>query len=254
MKKKSYLTIPHLWSFTTYFAEGLPYTIIRIVSPVFFRDMRLSLEAIGLTSLFGIPWVIKFLWAPIIDQFGTKRKWMLLIQFFLAVLFIIVAFINSMPSGIKATVIVFFVAAILSATQDISIDGYYMEALDKKGQAKFVGYRVMAYRIAMMAGTGVIVTIGATLNWFSAFFAAGMSLFLLFFFHLFFLPIVEIERAKIFSLFKISLLGKFLLGGLTILIILIGIGYFTWEIFAKTFFEVIPPLKNINLFNLPGPF
>jgi len=247
MKKKSYLKIPHLWSFTTYFAEGLPYTIIRIVSPVFFRDMRLSLEAIGLTSLFGIPWVIKFLWAPIIDQFGTKRKWMLLIQFFLAVLFIIVAFINSMPSGIKATVIVFFVAAILSATQDISIDGYYMEALDKKGQAKFVGYRVMAYRIAMMAGTGVIVTIGATLNWFSAFFAAGMSLFLLFFFHLFFLPIVEIERAKIFSLFKISLLGKFLLGGLTILIILIGIGYFTWESFAKTFFEVIPPLKNINL-------
>ena len=71
MKKNSPLGRPHVWAFTTYFAEGLPYTLIRMVSSVFFRDMRVSLEAIGLTSLFGIPWVIKFLWGPLIDQFGT---------------------------------------------------------------------------------------------------------------------------------------------------------------------------------------
>jgi len=247
MEKKSYLKIPHLWSSTIYFAEGLPYTIIRIVAPVFFRDMRVSLEAIGLTSLFGIPYVIKFLWAPIIDQFGTKRRWMLLAQLFLALLFIIIGFISSVPWGIKAIVFMLLVAAVLSATQDISIDGYYMEALNKRGQAKFVGYRVMAYRIAMMTGTGVIVTIGATLNWFSAFFTAGISLSLLFVFHFFFLPIVEIEKASILELLNIRLWTKFFIGAFTILIILAGIKNFIWERLSIRLFETMPYLKNISI-------
>ena len=59
----------------------------------------------------------------------------------------------------------------------MAIDGYYMEALDEAGQAKFVGYRVMAYRIAMMTGTGVIVTVCATAGWFASYLAsAGFSL------------------------------------------------------------------------------
>ena len=45
MERRFFFKLPHVWSFTTYFAEGLPYTIIRIVSSVFFRDMRVSLEA-----------------------------------------------------------------------------------------------------------------------------------------------------------------------------------------------------------------
>jgi MFS family permease len=99
-EKRSPLSVPHVWAFTTYFAEGLPYTIIRMVSSVFFRDMRVSLEAIGLTSLFGIPWVIKFLWGPLIDEFGTKRKWMLIMQFLLVLLFLVVAFVSPLPLGV----------------------------------------------------------------------------------------------------------------------------------------------------------
>jgi len=246
MEKKFYFKTPHVWSFTTYFAEGFPYTVIRIVSSVFFRDMKVSLEAIGLTSLFGIPWVIKFLWGPLIDQFGTKRKWMLIMQFLLALLFIFVAFISSIPSGIKVVAILFFAGAILSATHDISIDGYYMEALNKEGQAKFVGYRVMAYRIAMMTGTGIIVTIGATLNWFSAFSAAGISLALLFLFHLLFLPRVETEKSKIRDLFKITLRVRVLVKGLIILFIFFGIRYFAWKRFSDGLFEIMPFLKNIS--------
>jgi len=147
--KSSPLNVPYVWAFTTYFAEGLPYTIIRMVSSVFFRDMRVSLEAIGLTSLFGIPWVIKFLWGPLIDQFGTKRKWILIMQFLLVLLFLVVAVMSALPFGVTVIGGLLFFGAFLSATHDIAIDGYYMEALDKEGQAKFVGYRVMAYRLAM---------------------------------------------------------------------------------------------------------
>ena len=123
--------------------------------------MRVSLEAVGLTSLFGIPWVIKFLWGPFIDEYGTKRKWLLTMQFLLVLLFTVVAFVSPLPYGVKIIGGLLFAGAFLAATHDIAIDGYYMEALDKAGQARFVGYRVMAYRLAMMAGTGIVVTIGA---------------------------------------------------------------------------------------------
>jgi MFS family permease len=184
-RKRKRLQAPYIWAFTTYFAEGFPYTVIRIISSVFFRDMRVSLEAIGLTSLFGLPWVLKFLWGPQIDQYGTKRRWMLTMQFLLVVMVIAVALLSPLPQGIRIIAILFFIGSFVAATHDMAIDGYYMEALDRKGQAKFVGYRVMAYRISMMTGTGVIVTIGATTDWLVAFLAAGALLSILFIYHLF---------------------------------------------------------------------
>jgi PAT family beta-lactamase induction signal transducer AmpG len=84
----------------------------------------------------------------------------------------------------------------------MAIDGYYMEALDKKGQAKFVGYRVMAYRIAMMTGTGIIVTIGATTNWTLGYLSAGLFLAILFLYHLFLLPQAEKEKTPILHLLR----------------------------------------------------
>ena len=164
LNKKTFQT-PHVWAFTTYFAEGFPYTLIRIVSSVFFRDRKVSLEAIGLTSLFGLPWVLKFLWGPQIDQFGTKRRWLLNTQGLLLLLFLLVALLTPFPALIRWVAICLFVGSVIAATHDMAIDGYYMEALDRKGQARFVGYRVMAYRIAMMTGTGIVVTIGAVTTW-----------------------------------------------------------------------------------------
>ncbi len=196
------MQVPHVWAFTTYFAEGFPYTVIRIISSVFFRDMRVSLEAIGLTSLFGLPWVLKFLWGPQIDQYGTKRRWMLTMQFLLVIMVLIVAFLSPLPEGVRIIAILFFIGSFLAATHDMAIDGYYMEALDRKGQAKFVGYRVMAYRISMMTGTGVIVTIGATTNWLVGFLSAGAMLSLLFIYHLFLLPKVEEEKIPIRNFFQ----------------------------------------------------
>ena len=210
-QKRKLLQAPYVWAFTTYFAEGFPYTIIRIISSVFFRDMRVSLEAIGLTSLFGLPWVLKFLWGPQIDQYGTKRRWMLTMQFLLVVMVIAVALLSPLPQGIRIIAILFFVGSFVAATHDMAIDGYYMEALDRKGQAKFVGYRVMAYRISMMTGTGVIVTIGATTNWVVGFLAAGALLSVLFIYHLFLLPEAENEKIPIRNFFRTFLRLKLIM-------------------------------------------
>jgi len=157
MNLKEKLSAPHFWAFTTYFTEGFPFTLFRTVSSVFFRDMGVSLEGVGLTSLLGIPWIIKFLWSPALDRYATKRKWVLAMQAVLVVIMLIIAVMASTSLAVPAIAALFFTGAVISATHDIAIDGYYMEALDFDGQAKFVGYRVMAYRIAMMTGTGVVV-------------------------------------------------------------------------------------------------
>jgi MFS transporter, PAT family, beta-lactamase induction signal transducer AmpG len=223
LERHHILAAPHVWAFTTYFAEGLPYSVIRSVSSVFFRDMKVSLEAIGLTSLYGLPWVLKFLWGPQIDQFGTKRRWMLAMQLALAVLVLGVAILSGLPSGVKIISILLFAGAFAAATHDMAIDGYYMEALDEKGQARFVGYRVMAYRIAMMTGTGVLVTLGALWGWPTAFLAGALLLGVLFLYHSRWLPRVEQGRLPISSLLRAAAKGKtiplVILGGLCIAIL-----------------------------------
>ena len=80
-KQNKVLSSPYVWTFTTYFAEGFPYTVIRTLSSLFLRDLNVRLESVGLTSLFGLPWILKFLWGPQVDRFSTKRTWMLACQF-----------------------------------------------------------------------------------------------------------------------------------------------------------------------------
>lgn len=236
--RKPILQSPHVWAFTTYFAEGFPYTIIRMISSVFFRDRSVSLEGIGLTSLFGIPWVLKFLWGPLIDEYSTKRSWMLSTQFFLLLMAIAAGLLSPVPNGVRIIGILFFVGAFVAATHDIAIDGYYMEALDERGQAKFVGYRVMAYRIAMMTGTGVVVTIGATAGWVVGFISAGAVLFMLFTYHALFLPRVESRRKAslllLRGLFTLRFLGLALCALAAVLLI---------RSFVPSFLDSITPAR-----------
>lgn len=248
-QNKNPIKSPHVWTLTTYFAEGFPFTIIRIISSVFFRDMKVSLEAIGLTSLFGLPWVLKFLWGPQVDHFSTKRRWMLLMQALLVIMTIAVAFFTPATNGVKIIAVILFIGAFIAATHDIAIDGYYMEALDEKGQAKFVGYRVMGFRIAMMTGTGIIVTIGAVTNWFIGYLSAGILLLLFLLYHFFFLPAPEKAKQPAAEIIRTYLRFKtflFLLSAiLTILI-------FKWIFGMKWFGALKSSLPFMDKINFSG--
>jgi PAT family beta-lactamase induction signal transducer AmpG len=243
--KKNRLSSPYVWAFTTYFTEGFPYTIIRTLSSFFLRDMGVRLESIGLTSLFGLPWILKFLWSPQIDQFGTKRLWMLITQFLLCIMLLLAAVFAPISIGVQAIAILFFIGSIIAATHDVAIDGYYLEALDKKGQAKFVGYRVMAYRIAMITGTGLIATIGARFNWFSAFLVAGIVFTLFFLYHFFFLPRVEKETHPIHSVVKSFANIKVIIGTGCICLIILAIRIFYQSQTYQQLKEVAPILKKV---------
>lgn len=154
----------------------------------------MSLEALGVTSIFGLPWVLKFLWGPQVDSFGTKRQWLLNCEKLLCVIILLAAALSPLTNANTFIAALFFTGSFIAATHDIAIDGFYMEALSASEQAKYLGMRVMAYRIAMMTGTGVIVTIGTLAGWFLAFTLAAIVMTCLLILHTLLLPRNEQEQ------------------------------------------------------------
>jgi len=189
MKKKDKLfKSPFAWVGTTYFAEGFPYTVIRIISSIFFRDRGVSLENVGLTSLYGLPWTLKFLWGPYVAKYSTKRSWLLSTELIFSIILLFVTIFAPMENGLFIIGILFFTGAFIAATHDIAIDGFYMEVLTEPEQEKFIGYRILAYRISMMFGQGVVVTIGTVYNWTLAFILSAVLFILFFIYHSWALP------------------------------------------------------------------
>lgn len=133
-----------VWVSVVYFAEGFPYTIVNLMSVIFLKDLGASNELIGLTSFLYLPWMLKGLWGPVVDIYSTKRRWILTAEIFCAFLFVLLAFGALSSQAIAASIIVFALIAFVSATHDIAIDGFYLDALDRDQQAFFVGFRSTA--------------------------------------------------------------------------------------------------------------
>ncbi len=193
---------PPKWVFSLYFAEGFPYSLVRQISTVFFKDYGASLEWVGFTSVFGLPYVFKFLWSPLIDNYSTKKKWLILIQSILTLLICLVSALCFMPNPLAFVGISFLLISFLSATNDIASDGYYLEALEKEEQSRFVGYQSLSYRIALILGGGGIVYLSSKIKFQGAFFVSALIFGAVLIFHLRFLPEVEKEKESFFALIK----------------------------------------------------
>jgi len=152
------------WTGSTYFAEGFPYSLVNNLAEVLFTELGASLKAVGLTSLFHLPWNVKFLWAPLVDRYGEKRHWMVGIE--VLIVFAMVALAVVVPLQPLALLSALFILlAALAATHDIAIDGYYLDALDSKDQAKYVGVRAPAYRLALLVAGGPLLVLIGGVGW-----------------------------------------------------------------------------------------
>jgi MFS transporter, PAT family, beta-lactamase induction signal transducer AmpG len=157
---------PGIYIPTLYFAEGLPYAIVMMVSGVFFKSLGASNVFIGLSTLLSLPWSLKFLWAPLVDFKGTKRTWVLVSQTVLAVLCagLAAGVYFGVPDLIGFSVFMLACMALASATHDISIDGYYLDILNKDQQSFYVGIRSAAYKMAWLFATGAMVWLAGYLE------------------------------------------------------------------------------------------
>lgn len=156
---------PWAWIPTLYFAEGLPYVAIMTISVIMYKRMDISNTEIALyTGWLNLPWVIKPLWSPFIDLLKTKRWWVIGMQLLLGAGFAGVAFTIPTDFFFQATLAFFWLMAFSSATHDIAADGYYMLALTSHEQALYVGIRSTFYRIATIAGQGLLLMLAGFLE------------------------------------------------------------------------------------------
>lgn len=151
------------WIPTLYFAEGLPYTIVILVSVVMYKRLDISNTEIALyTSWLYLPWVIKPIWSPIVDTISTKRFWIVSTQLLIGAGLAGVAFTIPTSNFFQYSLAFMWLLAFSSATHDISADGFYMLGLNDHDQAWFVGIRSTFYRLSMIAGQGLLVILAGT--------------------------------------------------------------------------------------------
>jgi len=151
-------TNPLTWVPSLYFAEGLPYAFVMLVSVIMYKKLNLSNTDITLyTSWLYLPWVIKPLWSPIVDILRTKRFWIVAMQIFIGAGLAGVALTIPTSNPLKYTMAFFWLLAFSSATHDIAADGFYMLALSSHDQAWLIGIRNTFYRFAILFSQGLLI-------------------------------------------------------------------------------------------------
>ncbi len=156
---------PWWWVPTLYFAEGVPYVVVMTVAVIMFKRLGVSNTQIALyTSWLYLPWTIKPLWSPLVQRIGTRRGWVVVMQLLVAAGLGCTALSIPLASFLRWSLVALAGVAVCSATHDIAADGFYLLALSPHEQAWFVGIRSTAYRMAMIAGQGLLVMLAGVLE------------------------------------------------------------------------------------------
>ncbi len=163
--QKSFARTPWSWIPSLYFVQAIPYVVVMSLSVIIYKDFGISNTDIAFyTSWLYLPWVIKPLWSPFIDMFRTKRWWTVGMQFVVGAALASVALTTHLPTFFQLSLAILWLMAFSSATHDIAADGLYMLALPQDAQAAFVGVRSTFYRLANIAGQGLLVALAGLLT------------------------------------------------------------------------------------------
>ncbi len=140
-----------------YLAQGMPFGLQANALPAYLREYGLSLTAIGFAGVLAVPWMLKPLWAPLVDRFGERRRW---IQALLALL-ALTSFAGAWLSIDDLKVLALLVLGLnaLAATQDIAVDGLAVDILSTEELGPGNAAQVVGYKIGMIAGGGVLVAL-----------------------------------------------------------------------------------------------
>lgn len=159
-----------------YFAQGLPYGFFSQAVPVILREEGYSLTQISVYGLLFAPWGLKFLWAPYVDAYGTRRRWLVSLQLSSAVVALVLATLD-LSGSLVWLLIGIAVINLLSATQDIATDGLAVSMLEPRQRGLGNGIQVGAYRIGMIAGGGGLLWLFSFAGWRTLFVVMAVLLF-----------------------------------------------------------------------------
>jgi len=162
---------PFAWIAALAFASGFPFGLINEALPVYLRSGGATLVDVGLVAAATFPWTFKFLWAPVLDRTGTRKQWIAGCLVLLVLVIPLIARVDaSQHSQIFFALIV--LAVTLSATQDVAIDAFTIQATPREQLGLANSVRIGAYRTAMLVSGGVIIWLAGRKGWPAAFTAA----------------------------------------------------------------------------------
>lgn len=149
---------PITWIPTAYFAMGLPFVFLNMVTVLMFKGLGVEDKLITFwTSLILLPWTLKPLWSPFLELFKTKKFFVIATQLITGITFGLVAFSLQLPHFFSIAIGLLAVIAFSGATHDIACDGVYMSELSTSDQAKYIGWQGAFYNIAKIVATGGLV-------------------------------------------------------------------------------------------------
>ncbi|MDP4205246.1 MAG: MFS transporter [Bacteroidota bacterium] len=163
-----------------YLAQSIPMSFFSTVVPVIMRMEKYSLVSIGLLQLIKLPWILKFLWAPIVDRTSSStrqyRKWILYSELFYALIILCIGFFN-LKSDFTTIVALVLIAITASATQDIATDAYAILSLKKRNRSLGGSMQSAGTFAGTLVGSGLLLMAYTHFGWNSLIF--GLAGFVL---------------------------------------------------------------------------
>jgi PAT family beta-lactamase induction signal transducer AmpG len=164
-------TLPLL--FVLYFCQGLPGGFLARALPAILRQEGQSLTAVGFAGALSLPWMLKVIWAPLVDRyghagFGRRKSWLVPAQ--LGLLAMTVALMGVEPrDSLWLVALLFLVLNTFAATQDVAVDGLAVDLLRGRQLAPGNAAQVSGFKLGNIVGGGVLLSATFWLGWSGAF-------------------------------------------------------------------------------------
>lgn len=161
------------------FSSGIPLALTAGTLQAWLTKSGVDIKTIGLFALVGMPYTLKFIWAPLMDKYypnfwGRRRSWMLLTQIAL-VLTIMGLGMHDPTTQISSLVILAICVAFFSSSQDMVIDAYRTEILNPDEYGAGSGVYILGYRLAMIVSGSMALVLADHMSWREVYFImAGM--------------------------------------------------------------------------------
>ncbi|MBV8034780.1 MFS transporter [Roseateles sp.] len=156
---------PLAWVPSLYLAMGLPNVMVGVVAAIIYKNLGISNEDIALyTSQMYLPWVLKPLWAPLLEIYRSKRFWVISMEFTMAAALGLAALCLPLDGFFKLSLAFFWIVGFASATQDTCADGVFMTTVSKIDQARYSGVQGMCWNLGAVIASGLLVSLTGWLH------------------------------------------------------------------------------------------
>ena len=154
------------------FSSGLPYILIFSTLGVWLADIGIDLSLIGFFAWIVLTYSLKFLWAPLVDNFsvpflnrlGYRKSWILLSQISIAICLLLLSIVNPLDN-LQVFALIAFLIAFSGSIQDIAIDAFRIELADLHQQGNLAASYQFGYRMAILISSSFALIFASDYGW-----------------------------------------------------------------------------------------